>query len=84
MSSVGGFKPDGSQVRWPIDFYGLFQIPFLPVDRTAAAADFWHETHEITAFVMIGLLVLHVLGAIKHQFDGHPVLHRMVPWMKAG
>lgn len=32
---------------------------------------------------MIGLLVLHVAGALKHQFDGHPVLYRMVPWLRA-
>ena len=24
----------------------------------------------------------HVAGAIKHQFDGHPVLWRMVPFLK--
>ena len=31
---------------------------------------------------MIALIVLHVAGALKHQFDGHPVLWRMAPWMK--
>lgn len=80
MSSVGAFTPEGPK-RWPISFFGLFDVPFLPVARTEAAGDFWHEAHEITAFVMIGLLVLHIAGAIKHQFDGHPVLHRMLPFM---
>lgn len=82
MSSVGAMTPEGMQ-RWPIDFFGLFPIPFLPVTRDEAAADFWHEAHEITAFAMIGLLLLHIAGAVKHQFDGHPVLHRMLPWMRA-
>jgi len=31
---------------------------------------------------MIALIVLHVAGAVKHQFDGHPVLWRMAGWIK--
>ena len=33
-------------------------------------------------WAMIGLWVLHVVGAIKHQFDGAPVLWRMIPFFK--
>lgn len=82
MSSIGQITPEG-QKRWPISFFGMFDVPYLPVDASKAAGEFWGETHEITAFAMIGLLVLHVAGALKHQFDGHPVLYRMVPWLRA-
>lgn len=27
----------------------------------------------------VGLIVLHVAGVIKHEFDGHPVIWRMIP-----
>lgn len=52
----------------PLDFFGLFPIPFLPVPRTEGVNGFWNEAHEIMAFGIIGLLVLHVAGALKHQF----------------
>jgi cytochrome b561 len=40
----------------------------------------FHEIHEILAFLMAGLLVLHILGALKHQFiDKVPSLGRMFP-----
>jgi cytochrome b561 len=28
-----------------------------------------------------GMIALHVVGALKHQFDGHPVLWRMIPFL---
>ncbi len=31
---------------------------------------------------MIALVALHVVGALKHQFDGSPVLWRMIPLLK--
>ncbi len=51
----------------PLEFFGLFPIPFLPVPRTEGVNAFWHEAHEIMAFGIIGLLALHVAGALKHQ-----------------
>lgn len=33
-------------------------------------------------WTMVALIVLHVAGAIKHQFDGHPILWRMIPGLK--
>ena len=40
---------------------------------------------HIDTLVWIALinLALHVAGALKHQFDGSPVLWRMVPFLKA-
>ncbi len=31
----------------------------------------------IMIWIILGSLLLHVAGALKHQFDGHPVLWRM-------
>lgn len=69
----------------PLTFFGLFDIPFLPVARTEAGAGLFNEVHEVLAFVTIGLLLLHVAGALKHQFiDRDNELGRMVPGMAPG
>ncbi len=33
-------------------------------------------------WTMVALIALHFAGAIKHQFDGHPILWRMIPGVK--
>lgn len=69
----------------PITFFGLFPLPFLPVDRSKAGADFLHEAHEIMGFTMIGLIALHLAGALKHHFaDKSRYLQRMIPALGNG
>ena len=59
--------------------FGLFPIPDLmatndAVDRAA------RNVHGILGWVLVGLLVLHVAGAVKHHFIlKDDVLRRMVP-----
>jgi len=42
-----------------------------------------HELSHIHVYILIWIvlinLALHVAGALKHQFDGSPVLWRMTP-----
>ena len=33
-------------------------------------------------WIVLANLLLHVVGALKHQFDGHPVLWRMIPFLR--
>lgn len=41
------------------------------------------QLHTSTlVWVILANLFLHVAGALKHQFDGHPVLWRMLPFLK--
>ena len=41
----------------------------------------WFQIHGSLAYALYGLLALHVLGALKHQFvDGEAELGRMLPW----
>ena len=59
-----------------VSFYGLFEFSFFPANQAIAPRS--SETHEIMAFTLLGLIVLHVVGVIKHRFiDGHDVLYRM-------
>jgi len=52
----------------PIDFYGLFGWPGLPLAQSRDTAGLVKELHEIFAFALIGLWALHVAGALKHMF----------------
>lgn len=67
----------------PVSWFGLFDIPALPVPRDRAAAGYYNTLHEYAAFLTVGLLVLHVGGALKHSFvDRAPGLSRM--WFGRG
>ena len=59
MSSAG---------RWPLDFYGLFPVPKFAVSKGDAIVGISHEGHELLAYAMIALLVLHVAAALRHHF----------------
>ncbi|MAW98293.1 MAG: cytochrome B [Sphingomonas sp.] len=68
----GGPRPH--QVNW----FGLFDLPLLPVTGTFSGAS--HEFHEIFGIAMAVLVVIHIAAALRHQFilrDG--VLGRMLP-----
>lgn len=62
----------------PLEYFGLFDVPKLPVSK--AAAGMAHDAHGLLAFLTIGLAVLHIAGALKHHFvDRDDVLARMLP-----
>lgn len=53
----------------PVALFGKLQLPalFAPSKEMAEAAG---EVHEIFAFTLLALVVLHVAGALKHRlFD---------------
>ncbi len=58
---------------------GLFPLPML-IDKDKAAAETWGEIHGVFAWVLLGLIGLHILGALYHlavKKDG--VMGRMLP-----
>ncbi len=72
----------------PISFWGLIEWPHLPFINLIDAAHAKPIRQRIGTFhgtvlvwTTITLLVLHVLGALKHQFDGSPILWRMIPFL---
>lgn len=80
MESVG---------KRPIPFWGLAWPHFPALAQLTGGGDLralkegFEKIHGTPlVWAMIALLVLHVAGAIKHQFDGHPILWRMAGWMK--
>ncbi|QJQ31673.1 cytochrome b [Sphingomonas lacunae] len=52
----------------PISFFGLFDVPKFAVTKEDLIAGISHEGHEILAFMMIALLVLHIAAALRHHF----------------
>ena len=66
--------------RRPFNWYGLFGLPYLPVQGNKALGGFSHEAHEVLGYVMIALIVLHVAAALKHHFaDRTRLIARMWP-----
>lgn len=57
-----------SASEYPINIYGLFHIPELPVEESKAFAELMSERHELLAFATIGLLVLHIAAALRHTY----------------
>lgn len=74
---------------YPIDMFGLFDWPALsfltnlPADQMKATHELLEEAHHLIAKVIVyGLVPLHVLGALKHQFiDKDNELARMIPFL---
>lgn len=67
-----------AKIQVPTLLFGMVPWPHLPVGRG------WHEPaeviHETMAWLAIGLFLLHVAGALRHQWLlGKPELQRMIP-----
>ena len=68
MSSAG---------EYPVNFFGLFELPALS-EKNEHLYELTKQAHEIFAFIFIGGIGLHVLGAVKHHIlDKDETLKRM-------
>lgn len=62
-----------------IDFFNWFEVPAVFSELTEQQADLVGEAHEILAFLLAFLVVLHGSAAIKHHFfDKDETLKRMI------
>lgn len=64
--------------KYPLAWFGLFDLPKLPVSREGSAYAVGHPMHEYLGWLFAALVVLHVAAALRHHFilkDG--VLRRM-------
>lgn len=64
---------------FPIVWLGVLPLPdFVPVDK--ALAESIKPFHALSAYVLMGLVVLHIAAALKHQWvDRDGLLSRMLP-----
>ncbi len=68
-----------SAAGFPIVWFGLWPLPdFFPADKVLA--ELIEPLHQWSALALMGLAVLHVAAAIKHQWvDRDGLLQRMLP-----
>lgn len=68
-----------SAAGFPIVVFGVLPLPdFVPVSE--GLADALKPLHKYAAFAMAGLVLLHVAGALKHQFIDRDGLLRRMAW----
>lgn len=67
--------------KYAIPMFNLFEWPVLPLGFGEDTAHEILEVHANLGTLMLGLIVLHVLGALKHQFwDRDGELWKMLPF----
>lgn len=68
-----------SAAGFPIVLFGVLPLPdFMSVDKEFAKQI--KELHEISAFALLGLALLHIGAALKHQLiDKDGLVNRMLP-----
>lgn len=52
---------------YPASFFGLFDIP-SPIAKNHTLHEVFQELHEVMAYGLVGLLALHIAGALKHHW----------------
>jgi cytochrome b561 len=68
--------------KFPVSWFSLIQLPDL-VAPSRPLYEAMHETHEILAWTLVGVAVLHAAAAIKHHFIlKDDVLRRMLPFTR--
>lgn len=74
----GWIMSSGGNPPRPLDWFGLFPLPHLPVDR--ATTGIGRAAHGPLGYLMTALVGLHVAGALRHHFVRHDgLLGRMLP-----
>ena len=51
---------------YPVDVFGLFEFPML-FDKNKESGEIFRSVHWIIAYIMIGIVTLHITGALKHR-----------------
>jgi cytochrome b561 len=66
-----------SASEYPVNFYGWFNIPSI-VAKNHDLAEAMESVHELFALGLMGSVVLHIAGALKHRLiDNDDTLNRM-------
>ena len=80
MPLTGWWFVSAATKRYPLDWFGLFPVPYLPV---SAGGPLTRTAHELLGWTMLALILLHVAGALKHHLiDRDAVLARMLPSLR--
>jgi cytochrome b561 len=68
-----------SAKAYSVSWFGLVTLPDF-IQQSDGAFDFFHELHEILAYSLAAIAILHALAALQHHFIARDhVLRRMLP-----
>lgn len=77
----GWIMVSGSAKRRPLEWFGAFDIPYLPASVEAGQGA--HNAHGLLGWIMLALVVLHIAAALRHHFiQRDAVLARMIPALR--
>ncbi len=84
MPLAGWMIVSASPLQIPTEIFGLFELPHLPLAGGGAGRKelehLFEEIHESMAFLLIGLLLLHIGAALYHHWVlRDATLRRMMP-----
>lgn len=69
---AGWAAVSASPLGLPITLYGVIDWPHIPMLANAADKEatehLMREIHEVLVFALIGLFLLHILAALRHQY----------------
>lgn len=78
LMPISGWIMSVAADRTPV-YFGLFKVKLWGIPVNKALANFMDNSHTVIACILIGLVILHVLGAIKHAaIDKDKVFERML------
>jgi cytochrome b561 len=61
---------------------GLIEVPSLVASQDRVVHGLFEKTHEVLAWVLLAVLVLHIAAALRHHFGKrNDVLRRMI-WIR--
>ncbi|WP_374293407.1 cytochrome b [Sphingomonas sp.] len=75
---TGWLMVSGAEMRRPLTWFGLFDIPYLPVGTQAGALG--GGAHGLLGLTMAALVALHIAAALRHHLIlRDDIMARMVP-----
>jgi cytochrome b561 len=78
LIGVAGYLVSTSKGKG-IDFFNGFEVPAVLGEMEESTADLFASAHEILAYVLAALVILHAAAAVKHHFiDKDNTLKRML------
>ncbi len=83
VASLSGWALAGT-FRRPLTL-DLFGLPIPPIVTDRAMHDFYEEAHTISSYLLAALVVVHIVGSLRHHFfKRNDVMRRMWFGHRAG
>lgn len=79
LMPLSGWMLTTAKNRIPV-YFGMFSLPMPGVPVSESLGELMEQCHGVIAWILIGLIMLHVAGAFKHHvINKDDVLRSMLP-----